>query len=186
MNETIGREGMNAVLRAVPVPIRCPNGSAKDLEKSVDFSCYSAICASVSEIYGAAGAQIILHRSGRSAFTRLLKRTAAMVDADHPGFPGGSDPLSFEVRMQPMVRLLGLLSDVESACETVGGEVRFRISSCPECAGRSAPAGVCHSMAGMVQAAVDWLGDGESATVSEIRCMAQGHSQCEFSIAGNH
>jgi predicted hydrocarbon binding protein len=185
LNETIGLEGTSAVWRAIQAPIRCSKGSAKDLEKSVDFSCYGAICASVSELYGASGARVILNRSGRSAFTRLLKRTAAMVGADHPGFPTGSVSLPFEVRMQPIVRLLGLLSDMESVCETVGGEVRFRILSCPECTGRTAQVGLCHSMAGMVQSAVDWFGGGESATVSEIRCMAQGDSECEFSVAGN-
>jgi predicted hydrocarbon binding protein len=184
LTETIGLEGTNAVWRAIPAPIRCPAGSAKDLEKSADFSCYGAICASVTELYGASGARLILNRSGRSAFTRLLKRTAAMAGADHPGFPAGSDGLPFDVRMQSIVRLLGLLSDVESACDTVGGEVRFRIFSCPECAGRSAAGCLCHSMTGMVQATVDWIGGGEAATASEVRCMAQGDSQCEFSIAG--
>jgi predicted hydrocarbon binding protein len=183
--ETIGLEGTSAVLRAIPAPVPCPAGSAKDLERSADFSCYGAICASVSELYGASGARIILHRSGRAAFTRLLKRTAAMAGADHPGFSEGSPAPPFEVRMQPIVRLLGLLSDVDSACETVGGEVRFRIFSCPECSGRSAAGCICHSMAGMVQAAVDWLGGGIPVTASEVRCMAQGDSQCEFSIAGN-
>ena len=44
LTEMIGLGGTNAVLGAIPEPTRCPAGSAKDLEKSVDFSCYGAIC----------------------------------------------------------------------------------------------------------------------------------------------
>jgi predicted hydrocarbon binding protein len=185
LTETIGLEGTGAVLRAIPASICCPAGSAKDLEKTADFSCFSSMCASVSELYGAPGARTILQRSGRTAFTRLLKRTAAMVGADRSVFSAGSAAFPLEVRMQPVIRLLGLLSDVESACVTVDGEVRFQIFSCPECSGRSAAGFLCHSMAGMVQAAVDWTDSESDATVAEVRCMAQGDSQCEFAIAGN-
>jgi len=184
LTETIGLEGTNAVLRAIPSPICRPDGSAKDLEKSVDFSCYSAICASVTEFYGESGARRILTSAGRTAFTRLLKMTAAMAGAEHSGFPIGSAASPFEVRMQSVVRLLGLVSDVECKCEIAGDEVHFRIISCPECAGRPAADYLCHSMGGMVQAAAEWFGAGSAAKTSEIRCMAQGDSQCEFSIAG--
>jgi predicted hydrocarbon binding protein len=185
LTESIGLEGTNAVLRALPDPIHCPAGSAKDLEKSVDFSCFSAICASVSELFGESGARLILNRSGRTAFSRLLKRTAAMTGAETLGFTAGSAASTFETRMQPIVRLLGLLSDVECACETVDGGLRFRILSCPECLGRSASGPLCQSMTGMVQAAVDWIGGGSSITASEIRCMAQGDARCEFAITGD-
>jgi len=184
LTETIGLEGTNAVLRAIPSPIPFPEGSAKDLEKSVDFSCYSAICASVTAFYGESGARRILTSAGRTAFTRLLKMTAAMVGAEHSGFPIRSAASQFEVRMQSIVRLLGLVSDVECKCEIAGDEVRFRIISCPECAGRPAAGYRCHSMGGMVQAAADWLGAGSTVKTAEIRCMAQGDPQCEFSIAG--
>ncbi len=184
LTETIGLEGTNAMLRAIPSPNRCPEGSAKDLEKSVDFSCYSAICASVTEFYGESGAMWILMSAGRTAFTRLLKMTAAMVGAEHSGFPIGSAASPFEFRMQSIVRLLGLVSDVECKCETAGDGLRFRILACPECAGRPAAGCLCHSMGGMVQAAADWFGAGSAVKTTEIRCMAQGDSQCEFSIAG--
>jgi predicted hydrocarbon binding protein len=183
LTESIGREAANAVLRAIPGTIRCPSGSAKDLEKSADFSCYGALCASVSEMYGAAGARTILTRSGRTAFNRLLQRTAAMVGADHPGFPAGSAAPPLAVRMQSIVRLLGMLSDVECACEPAGEGIRFLIFSCPECADRTAPDCLCHGMAGMVQAAVDWFGGGTAATAAEIRCQARGDPHCEFAVA---
>lgn len=184
LTETIGLEGTNAVLRAIPSPIRCPEGSAKDLEKSVDFSCYNAICASVTDFYGESGARRILASAGRTAFTRLLKITAAMVNAEHSGFPIRSAASPFEARMQSIIRLLGLVSDVECKCEVAGDVVRFRIISCPECAGRPAAGCLCHGMGGMVQAAADWCGAGSAVSTTEIQCMAQGDSQCEFSIAG--
>lgn len=184
LTETIGLEGTNAVLRAISSPIHCPEGSAKDLEKSVDFSCYSAFCASVTAFYGESGVSRILMSAGRTAFTRLLKMTAAMVGAEHSGFPIGSAASPFEVRMQSIVRLLGLVSDVECKCEIAGDEVRFRINSCPECGGRPAAGCLCHGMGGMVQAAADWCGAGSAVSTTEIRCIAQGDSQCEFSIAG--
>jgi predicted hydrocarbon binding protein len=185
LTETIGIDGTSAVFRAIPDPACRSTGSAKDLEKSVDFSCYGAICTSVAELYGESGSRLILYRSGRAAFARLLKRTASMAGADRLGVSVGSVASPLEVRMQSIVRLLGLLSDMECACETAGDEVRFKIFSCPECAGRPFAGCLCHSMAGMVQAAVDWFGGKSAATASEIRCMAQGDSLCEFSIAGN-
>ncbi len=183
LTDTIGLEGTSAVLRAVPDAILCPAGSAKDLEKSVDFSCYSAMCASVAELYGESGAGLILHRAGRSAFTRLLKMTSAMVGAKHSEFPAGSSASPFDVRLQSIVRLLGWISDVECACEAAEGGVRFRLIACPECAGRSAAVPSCYGMAGMIYAAADWLGAGPAATVSETRCVARGDLQCEFSLA---
>jgi predicted hydrocarbon binding protein len=107
-----------------------------------------------------------------------------MVGADHPGFPAGSIAASLDVRMQSVVRLLELMSDVECQCELVHGDIRFRILSCPECVGRQTAGCACHGMAGMVQAAADWFAAGTSATASEIQCLARGDSHCEFSIAG--
>ena len=184
LTETMGLEGTNALLRAIPSPIHCPEGTSKGLEKSVDFSCYSAICASVTDFYGESGAEEILTNAGRNAFTRLLKMTATMVGAEHSVFSIGSAASPFEVRMESTVRLLGLISDVECKCEPAGDELRFRIIACPECAGRRAAGCLCHSMGGMIQAAADWFGAGSAVMTTEIRCMAQGDSQCEFSIAG--
>jgi predicted hydrocarbon binding protein len=185
LTETIGLEGTNAVLGAIPEPTRCPAGSAKDLEKSVDFSCYGAICASVDALFGAAGARRVLHHAGRASFTKLLKNTAAMVGADHPGFSTRSPAAPFAIRMQSIVRLIGMVSDMECSCETDPGAIRFRIISCPECAGRSSAGCICHSMAGMVQAAADWLDATTVAEVAETRCIAQGDPQCEFSLSGS-
>lgn len=182
--ELVGREGAEGVLRAIPNPIDDLTGSGQDWEKTFDFSRYAAMCASVSDMYGEEGAQTILRRAGHAAFTRMLKSTAAMAGVERPGIPAQPASESFEARMQSIVRLWGLLSDLQCACEGTEGEYRFRIFACPECAGRTAAGCLCHSMVGMLQAALDWFGSSPALTASEIQCMSQGAPQCEFSLAG--
>jgi predicted hydrocarbon binding protein len=183
LTASLGLDAASSVFHAVPSVLGMPAMSAKGLEKSTDFSCYAATCASVLDFYGEEGSRSILRRAGQSAFTRLLQSTAAMAGADLHGFRAPSAPAPLEEQMQSIVRLLVLLSDINCEGEPTGGEYRFRIFSCPECAGREATGCLCHSMAGMLQAALDWYRTGSILTVSEIQCIAQGASQCEFSLA---
>jgi predicted hydrocarbon binding protein len=183
LSELLGREGAENVIRAIPNSIDDPTGSAQNLEKSFDFSRYAAICASVSDVYGEEGAQTILRRAGHDAFTRMLKSTATIVGVERSGLPARPASESFDSRMQSIVRLWGLLSDMQCACAEAEGEYRFRIFACPECAGRTAAACLCHSMVGMLQAALDWFRASPTLTATEIQCMSQGAPQCEFALA---
>ena len=129
LSETIGLEGTNSVLRAIPEPIRCPAGSAKDLEKSVDFSCYGAICASVADLYGDAGARRVLFAAGRTAFTRFVKNHRGDGRCGSSRFSRGSPAVPLETRMQSIVQLIGLVSDMECSYEHRLRWIEFR----PDC-----------------------------------------------------
>ncbi len=184
LEENVGRAATEAVWRnAWAASGENRRAVPDDLQKAVPFQRFAALCMSLEREYGPPGAVIILERCGRSSFSAVLRSTAAMVGLDAPQFrmPSGNGRIA--EGLAEVGRLLALLSDMRGGVEAAGSEYRFRLTACPECAGRSGSV-LCHSVAGMLRGALDWFGIDPAAPVRELECTAAGSSGCVFSVPG--
>ena len=180
---TMGRTAVDRIWLGAGPRDECLLPVMDDLEKAVDFSCFSALCSSIEKVYGEEGARAILHRSGRMAFSRTLRSTAALVGLEGPHLyaQSGSDRIS--AGLLSVTRLLSLLSDMECSVASTPQGYRFSVTGCPECAGRTCGGSLCHSVAGMLRGALDWFGIDPGIPVVETDCIACGAAGCNFSIS---
>jgi predicted hydrocarbon binding protein len=184
LEETVGRTAVDWIWRNAGPQNTCLPPVTDDLEKSVDFSCFSALCASIGKAYGESGSPAILHRCGRAALIGTMASTAALVDLDGPRLYARSGSERILEGLGAITRLLGLISDMECRMEVLSQEYRFHIADCPECFGRQSTGAVCHSVSGMLRGALDWFSINPAIPVTEVECLACGGAGCVFSIAG--
>ncbi len=184
LEETIGRTATALLWQSSGPRNACLSSVTDDLVKAVEFSCYAALCASIGKVYGESGARAILHHCGRIALSETLHSTAAIVGLDGTRLFGQAGSRRIEEGMQSVTRLLGLLSDMECCMEIVPQGYRFRVTACPECAGRTSETVVCHGVAGMLRGVLDWFGIDPAIPVTEDECIACGDAGCVFSISG--
>jgi predicted hydrocarbon binding protein len=184
LEETIGRVAVERIWNGAEGRERCFPPATDDLEKSFDFSCFSALCSAVENVYGEAGTRGILFRSGRAALSRTLRSTASIVGLDGPQRYAQSGAGRIVEGLPSVLRLLGLISDMEWSMEMIGWGCSFRIAACPECVGRTGDAPFCHGVSGMLRGVLDWIGVDPAARVAEDECAGSGAGACRFSIAG--
>jgi hypothetical protein len=182
MEENIGRMGTQTILRSAGLPAPSASFPWNDLEKSIDFSRYAALCSSIADAYGEQAARDLLFRSARKAFPRLLQGTAAIAGVEGPRFFMQPDHFRITEGLASVSKLLRALSDMRCSSTRTGDGWRFSILLCPECAGRSGEDCICQSMAGMIRGALDWFGMDPAVPVREVRCKASGSEECEFSV----
>lgn len=184
LEESIGRTAVNLVWQSGGPRKACLPSVADDLEKAVEFACFSALCASIERIYGELGARTILYRCGRAALSGTLHSTAAIVGLDGPRryTQFGSERIAEGLRS--VTRLMGMLSDMDCDVEITSQGFQFHVSACPECFGRTSGGKICHSVGGMLRGALDWFGFDPELPVSETECIACGAHGCDFSFAG--
>jgi predicted hydrocarbon binding protein len=184
LEATIGRSATVLLWQNSGPREECLSSVTDDLEKAVEFSCYSSLCASIGQVYGESGARTILHQCGRTTLSETLRSTAALGGLDGTRLFGQTSTSRIVEGMQSVIRLLGLLSDMECCMEIVPQGYRFRVTACPECAGRRSDGKVCHSVGGMLRGVLDWFGIDPAIPVIEDECLACGDAGCVFFISG--
>ena len=180
LQESIGLAAAERIWQAAGPQRECLPPVSDDLEKSVDFSCFSGLCSSMAGVYGEDGARSILYRCGRTAFTKTLRSTSAIVGLDGPHFHASAGPGMISEGLRSITRLLSLLCDMDCSVEIAPGEYRFRSAACPECVGRIRGSGICHATAGIFRGSLDWFGVNPEIPVVETEC---GLSGCAFSVS---
>jgi predicted hydrocarbon binding protein len=193
LEETVGLTTASMVWQSAGLNQEClplrnfPGGLTAvtdDLEKAVDFSCFSSLCASIVREYGEHGARAILYQCGRAALSGTLQSTAVIVGLDGPQLlaSDGSDRIANG--LASIARLIEMLSDMECSVDSLPQGYRFHVSACPECAGGRSGGRICHGVCGMLRGALDWLGIDPAIPVIEIQCIAGGAPGCDFSLPG--
>jgi hypothetical protein len=178
----IGRTAVEGAWRITDRPDGSLPPVSDDLEKSVDFSRFSALCNAVFAVYGKDVARSVLYQCGRSAFDQVLQTTATIVGLEGRRLHAspGSDRIA--EGLSSAIRLLNTLSDVECSMAAERDVYRFHCAACPECIGRSHEGGICFGMAGIFRGALDWFGVHPEFPVLETACGTPG---CSFSVSMN-
>jgi predicted hydrocarbon binding protein len=179
LRELIGRTASEGVWRQPGREDGCPPAPPDDLEKSVDFSCFSALCGAVCAVYGEDAARSILYRCGRAAFGRILQTTSALVGLEGPHFYASSGSERIAEGLPSAARLINILSDMDCSMTADRRTYRFRCNACPECVGRPGDGGICFGTAGIFRGALDWFGIDPELPVAETACGTPG---CSFSV----
>ncbi len=179
IEEVMGSNGLNTVLRASGLEKFIDHFPPNDIEAAIPSSDYAGLNQAIEEFYGRGG-RGILKRIGRASFQYGAREQATLM-----GIAGVAMKL-----MSKRQRVRFILNSIGGAIKKTnpkneyfvddrGQNPAYCVPTCSICYGRQSEAPVCHLLVGSLTEAVQWA-TGENLTVRETRCMGRGDSYCRW------
>ena len=187
IQEITGTHGLNAILNYAGLSKLINNLPPDDLERVFDFSHFSMINQSLTDIYGERGGRGILLRIGRTTFDDVLKDYGALAGVGDLAFKVLPMQAKVKFGLSAMARVFSDKSDQISSVKEDEDSYFYQVDRCPACWGReNQDHPVCFYMVGLLQEGLCWVSGGKEFQVEEIKCRAQGAESCVFEIKKQH
>ncbi|MBN1953499.1 MAG: 4-vinyl reductase [Anaerolineae bacterium] len=183
VQEVMGEQGLNIVLREAGLERFIGNPPPDDLELGIHASEYAALNQAVTSFCGRAG-RGMLQRIGRASFRYGVEEQAALMGLVGVGLKLMPQKTRAKFILNQMAK--ALMDTNPEACEIVHETPEGLVYveySCTLCYGQRAEQPICHLLVGSVSEAVKWA-TGQEYTVREISCRAMGKKACAFLVEG--
>jgi predicted hydrocarbon binding protein len=182
MEEVMGANGMNGVLRLGGLEPLIGNLPSTSVEKTFPFETISAIQNALELTYGPRGGRGVALRIGRATFKSGLKEYGSMLGLTEMAFR--LLPLSTKLHSgaTAFAELFNKYTDQKVRIEEKNGRILWHIERCPLCWGRKADEMICHLAVGLLQESLYWVSGGKMFNVEETACIARGDSACTIVI----
>ncbi len=182
LEETVGRNGLNALLNLTESGAYIARPPANDLELGFDLATLSNLNRAMEMIYGPRGARGLALRSGRALYDCI---------ADNFDIPTGFSDLAFrllpaqtrlKIGVPALARVLSHHSDQTHRALDRGAYFDYSIERCAVCWGQTASTPMCYLAVGLLQEAFCVFGRGQEFRVIQTECRAAGSVTCVFRI----
>jgi len=182
MEEVMGLNGMNGVLRLGGLEAWIQNYPSTRIDKTFPFETISAIQNSLELAYGPRGGRGVALRIGRATFKTGLKEYGSMLGFTEMAFR--LLPLSTKLHTGAIAfaELFNKYTDQKVRLEERKNQIFWHIERCPLCWGRKAEEVVCHLAVGLLQESLYWVSGGKMFNLEETACIARGDSACTIVI----
>jgi bacteriochlorophyll 4-vinyl reductase len=181
VEEVMGKNGLNAVLRMSSLEQYIDNLPPDDLNPSVKSSDYARLNEAIENFYGRGG-RGMLRRIGKASFQYAVREQSALL-----GLAGVA--LKLLPRKQQM---RFILNSVANALKKTNRQVQVEVEeadntfvyvarTCSVCYGRQSDEPICHLYVGSIGEAVRWA-TGQPYQVQETHCIAKGDPYCRFEV----
>ena len=182
MEEVMGANGVNGVLRLNSLEGIAENYPAADNDRTFSFETVSAIQTAFELAYGPRGGRGVALRVGRAAFKYGLKEYGSMLGLTEMAFRLLSLPTKLRVGTRTFAELFNKHTDQKVRIEEQGNKILWHIERCPLCWERKTDEPVCHLAVGLIQEALYWVSGGKVFNVEETNCIACGSDVCTIVI----
>lgn len=183
LENLMGKNGVSAMLNRAGLGAWIAALPPDDAERGVDFAEFSALLASLDDLYGPRGGRGLARRAGWAAFPQLLTRLDPLKPlAD---LPSRAVPPTekLQLALQALADGFTQASDLQCTVSDDGEAFSFHIQRCPACWGRKVEDGpACAAIVGLLDECVHWLFDGEPTRLEETECIAHGGTACSFRV----
>jgi bacteriochlorophyll 4-vinyl reductase len=181
VEEVMGKNGLNAVLRMSSLGQYIDNLPPDDLNPSVKSSDYARLNEAIESFYGRGG-RGMLRRIGKASFQYAVREQSALL-----GLAGVA--LKLLPRKQQMRFILNSLANalrktnrqVQVEVEEADNSFVYVARTCSVCYGRQSDEPICHLYVGSIGEAVRWA-TGQPYQIQETHCIAKGDPYCRFEV----
>jgi len=182
MEEVMGRNGVNAILKLASLSSMIENYPPDDKERGFSFSTLSTMTNTLEQVYGPHGGRGLSLRIGRACFSNGVRQYGTYMGITETAFR--LLPLSAKVNAgaKTFAELFNVLTDQKVRIEDSDEKLYWHIERCPLCWERRAQEPVCHLAVGLLQEALYWLSGGKVFNVEEVTCIATGDDTCTIVI----
>jgi len=181
MQEVMGDNGLNAVLKTCGLDKFVDNFPPNDLEPSIKASQYAQLNQAIEEFYGRGG-RGILKRVGKASFQYGIREQAALLGVAGVALKVMPQKERIKFILNGMANALKKSNpDVDARLEESDGKLAYVESTCAICNGRHSEKPICYLYIGSISEAVQWA-TGKEYEVIETHCIAKGDEYCRFEI----
>jgi len=181
MQEVMGENGLNAVLKSCGLERFAGNFPPNNLEPSIKASQYAQLNQAIEDFYGRGG-KGMLRRIGKASFQYGVREQAALL-----GVAGVA--LKLLPEKQRIKFILNGMADalkksnpqVNAWVDESGDKLAYVESTCAICNDRHSDHSICYLYVGSVSEAVQWA-TGKEYEVIETHCLAKGDDYCRFEV----
>ncbi len=182
MEDVMGHNGVSAVLNLAGLHKWVGNYPPDDLERSVDFSAFSAINATLMIMYGPRGGRGLARRSAWVSIAGPLNELQVFSQLKELVERQPSLEAALDQGLPAIASALEELSDQKTTVQATGDHYTVVVNRCPACWGQKATEPICHAVTGWLEECLRWLTGGRTYEVVETHCAAMGDNACQFRI----
>ena len=182
MEEVMGRNGVNALLKLASLPSLIENYPSDNAEPAFAFSTVSNLTEMLEQAYGPHGGRGLALRIGRACFNYGVRQYSTQLGLTQMAFRLLPLPSKLHAGASAFAELFNNFTDQRVCVEEEGGTILWHIERCPLCWERKAQDPVCHLAVGLLQEALYWLSGGKVFNVEEKTCIAAGDQTCTIVI----
>jgi len=182
MEEVMGRNGVNALLKLASLPSLIENYPSDNAEPAFSFSTVSNLTEMLEQAYGPHGGRGLALRIGRACFNYGVRQYSTQLGLTQMAFRLLPLPSKLHAGASAFAELFNNFTDQRVRVEEDGRTILWHIERCPLCWERKAHDPVCHLAVGLLQEALYWLSGGKVFNVEEKTCIAAGDQTCTIVI----
>ena len=182
MEEVMGRNGVNALLKLASLPSLIENYPSDTAEPAFAFSTVSNLTEMLEQAYGPHGGRGLALRIGRACFNYGVRQYSTQLGLTQMAFRLLPLPSKLHAGASAFAELFNNFTDQRVRVEEEDGTILWHIERCPLCWERKAQDPVCHLAVGLLQEALYWLSGGKVFNVEEKTCIAAGDPTCTIVI----
>jgi len=182
MEEVMGRNGVNAILKLASLSSLMESYPADDSKLAFPFSTLGTITDTLEQVYGPHGGRGLSLRVGRACFNYGVRQYGTQLGLTEMAFRLLPLPKKVSAGARVFAELFNNFTDQRVRVEEDDGKLLWHIDRCPLCWERKAQDPVCHLAVGLLQEALYWLSGGKVFNVEEQTCIAAGDATCTIVI----
>jgi hypothetical protein len=182
MEDVMGHNGVSAVLNLAGLHDWVGNYPPDDLERSVDFSAFSAINGTLLIMYGPRGGRGLARRSAWVSFAGLFNELEAFEELADMAAHRPTTEAVLEQGLPAIAAALDQLSDQKTSVQAEDDHYTVSVERCPVCWGLSTTGPCCHPVTGILEESLRWLSGGSAFLITETHCKAVGDDVCQFRV----
>ena len=160
MEEVMGRNGVNALLKLASLPSLIENYPSDNTESAFPFSTVSSLTEMLEQAYGPHGGRGLALRIGRACFNYGVRQYSTQLGLTEMAFRLLPLPTKLHAGASAFAELFNNFTDQRVRVEEDNGKILWHIERCPLCWERKAHDPVCHLAVGLLQEALYWLSGG--------------------------
>jgi hypothetical protein len=181
VQEVMGENGLNAVLRTSGLERFIGNFPPNDLEPSIQASQYAKLNEAIEAFYGRGG-RGILRRIGKASFLYGVREQSALLGVAGVALKLLPERQRIKFILNGMADALKKSNpDVNAWVDESGENLAYIESTCAICHSRESDKPICHLYVGSIAEAVHWA-TGKEFEVAETHCLAKGDEYCRFEV----
>ncbi|MCC6298669.1 MAG: 4-vinyl reductase [Anaerolineales bacterium] len=182
MEEVMGRNGVNALLKLASHQSLIENYPSDDTKLAFPFSTVGALGGTLEQAYGPRGGRGLATRIGRACFNYGVRQYSAQMGLTEMAFRLLPLPAKLNAGARAFAELFNNFTDQRVRIEGDEKKLLWHIERCPLCWGRQSHEPVCHLAVGLLQEALYWISGGKIFNVEEQTCIAMGDKTCTIMI----
>lgn len=182
MEEVMGRNGVNALLKLASLQSLIENYPLDNTEAAFPFSTVSNLTEMLEQVYGPHGGRGLALRIGRACFNYGVRQYSTQLGLTEMAFRLLPLPTKLHAGASAFAELFNNFTDQRVRVEEDQGKILWHIERCPLCWERKSHDPVCHLAVGLLQEALYWLSGGKVFNVEEKTCIAAGDQTCTIVV----